>query len=442
MTASVIKKNKITLSDYPYRRDIENRLLIATLSNFEVELLREMLSGSLKIDIRDLTDVFNCRIEQIETLLDKLANSKLFKREGAKILIDKEMRKYYEFQLEKFEKGFKADVVFLQQTLNKVPIHILPNWYVLPKTSDHIFSAIIEKYLLTPKIYLRYLQELQFDDPVMDGMLADIMQHPEGILAQGLREKYGLTYEQFEEAMLHMEFNFAAFLCYRFEQGTWKEVVMPLYEWQEYASYKKAVNQRTKLEDGNIENKQADFCFINQIDTLLEKSLRGASPVGSLQEAAKKIAQISLGRCEGDAITAYPEAREWLRMQITEKALALYRHPANLMEGADENMLLYSEKNIRAVEKSLRKAAMEGWVYFDEFMKSFVAALHKTEGVSLKQKGKQWKYVIPIYSPEELAFAEQTIFERLYQIGIVDIGTHAGRKCFRVTPFGRIAIGE
>jgi hypothetical protein len=51
---TAIKKNKITLSDYNYRRDIENRLLLASFSSFEISVLEEILYSSIKAPIRKI----------------------------------------------------------------------------------------------------------------------------------------------------------------------------------------------------------------------------------------------------------------------------------------------------------------------------------------------------------------------------------------------------
>jgi hypothetical protein len=60
----------------------------------------------------------------------------------------------------------------------------------------------------------------------------------------------------------------------------------------------------------------------------------------------------------------------------------------------------------------------------------------------LKNRGKRWKYVTPVYSEQERGLMEMTIFERLYQLGMVATGTHNGKKCFCVTTFGAMALGE
>ncbi len=46
------------------------------------------------------------------------------------------------------------------EVLKRIPISVLPNWYSFPRSTDHIFDSIIEKYMMTPKVYRRHLLDL------------------------------------------------------------------------------------------------------------------------------------------------------------------------------------------------------------------------------------------------------------------------------------------
>ena len=83
-----------------------------------------------------------------------------------------------------------------------------------------------------------------------------------------------------------------------------------------------------------------------------------------------------------------------------------------------------------------------GWVYLDDFLQGITALVGRAEPVTLKQKGKRWRYALPSYTDEEKALIECVIFDRLFEVGITDVGLYKGRKFFCVTPFGRMAIGE
>ena len=55
------------------------------------------------------------------------------------------------------------------------PSQLVPD----PKNSDNIFASIIDKYLLTPKIYEKYLQELVLEEKSMSGIIQDVFLAPE-----------------------------------------------------------------------------------------------------------------------------------------------------------------------------------------------------------------------------------------------------------------------
>jgi hypothetical protein len=60
----------------------------------------------------------------------------------------------------------------------------------------------------------------------------------------------------------------------------------------------------------------------------------------------------------------------------------------------------------------------------------------------LKRVGKHWKYALPVYGEEEKEILKATIFEWLYELGMVAIGKHQGKDCFSVTHFGRFFFNE
>src|SRR3990167_3463630 len=148
-----IKKNRINLADYNSRQDIENRIVMSDFSPFDLEVLEEVLFSPLKISLRKLAKNLNTTDIATKQTLDKLAKTSLLSIEGDSVTVDKEMRKYFEFQIQRFSPQFKPDMEFVQGILKKVPIQFLPFWYSIPRTSNNIFESIVEKFLLTPQIF-------------------------------------------------------------------------------------------------------------------------------------------------------------------------------------------------------------------------------------------------------------------------------------------------
>lgn len=476
MLTTPVRKNKINLADYNYRKDIENRILMSQLSVFEVDLLREMISGSLRVDVEDLAQTLDCNQAEVGKALDKLAPSKLFKVQGSTILVDKEMRKYYEFQIEKFSEDFKPNIEFIQSSLNKVPIHVLPSWYSIPRTSDHIFSSIIENYLLTPKMYLKYLEELQFDQPVLSKIMKEVFDSPElSVSSKEIKKKYELTRAEFEELMLHLEYNFVCFLCYKQVDGMWEETITPFFEWKEYIVHLKKTHIIPLDPTAKIQQKkETPFHFVEDMNAVLKvllnlgtlafteknkklhlcdeanKAVFDFIKEDQIERAdyivlhLKKLENLGLAESKTDSqkiiFEATEESKNWLKRHIQEQAIILYRKDFHdLLENRDP---LYSERSIRAAEKSLKRVIQSGWITFDDFLKGLRAPIGEVEPVALKAKGKQWRYALPHYSNKEINFMEETIFGRLFQAGMVSIGVYEGKRCFCVTPFGRIALGD
>ena len=202
---NVSRKNKIVLSDYDYQKDISNRLLMASFTTKDVEVLEEILYGSIKIPLVKLIKNLDISHDDLITILKKLSSTGLFTVDEEAIVVNKEMRKYYDYQILKFDPDFKPNMSYLQGLLRKVPIQVLPSWYSIPRSSNNIFASMVEKYFKTPQIYERYLLDLNLTDPVMAGMVSDIFNNPEGrIQAASLKKRYKLSDALFEEYILHL----------------------------------------------------------------------------------------------------------------------------------------------------------------------------------------------------------------------------------------------
>ena len=444
MTAFMNRKNKVVLADYNYRRDVENRLLLANLSFTELELLGEIINGSLKTTVQQLACYLGKEEARLRPLLEKLSKTKLFQLSGNEILTDKEMRKYYESEISKFDDDFKPDMEFLQGLLAKVPIHVLPNWYQISKTSDNIFNSIIEKFFLTPKIYERYLADLVFDEPVLNSMVKDIRQaKDEKIPAQYFLDKYKLSREQFEELMLQLEYNFVACLCYARSGKSWEETITPFYEWREYLRFIRETTPITIPEQNKVVRRHAlDFGYLSEMNKLIDQLHTSPLPLPAAKSTAFSECMIHtmeflhLAEIRNKQLHPLEFSKEWLQMPLPEQAIALYRHPANRFNISEA----YSEKDIREVQKSLKRIGHCGWILFDDFKKGFIRPIANREPVTLQAKGKRWRYALPSYSEADYELIEKTIFCRLFETGMVAIGTYKGKLCFAVTPFGRISL--
>lgn len=413
MSAFHKRKNRVVLSDYPYQRDIEWRLLLANVSCIEVAILQELFHYSLEAPLADLSQALSLPIATITAHLAKFAPSKLFRIDGSSVIFDRERRRYLEKELAKFDPKFEPGMEYLQQLLQRVPLHVLPSWYALPKHCERIFPALVDKYLITPKIYQRYLQELQFPNPMLHQLQAAIFSAPNyKISGMALQKRFSLTAEQFHEALLNLEFHFVAALSYECRGAVWEEMVTPFHEWHQYLLFMQQSQAPPIVDISKIQrNHPRDFGFCEELTELLKSLPRTPCPL------MEKALLMHLAAIEGETLLLSPLGEEWLTLEMPEKAMTMTRHPIQ-------------------VERGLHRVLHSGWVYVDDFLRGFTGVLRGKEPLALTQLGKRWKYLIPRYNEEEQGLIRTTLYRRLYEAGIVATGTCEGRECFCVTPFG------
>lgn len=455
---TTVKKNKITLSDYNYRRDIENRLLMADFTIFEVAVLEEILYSAIKTPIRKMAKNLNKTEEELMPVLQKLSKTGLLIFEEDSIVVDKEARKYFETEIEKFDPDFTPGMEFLQNLLKKVPIHVLPIWYSIPRTSNNIFESLVEKYLLTPQIFQRYMLELNFGDPVLAALAQDVLRSSDfSVSAKEICAKYELTREQFEEKMLILELHFVCCLGYQKVNEVWEERVTPFHEWREYLAFLKNTTTSAVTDTSKVErHRPHDFSFIEDMTAILQFVKKQPTPLNPkgyaafaarlneappspqyLDQIVYKLQLLKLAEAIDGKLVATESATEWLEMRLENRALYLYRHPLNKIQTMEH----MSEKLIREAEKSILRVLHTGWVLFEDFNKGVIVPLGDHAAATLKKCGKCWKYALPDYSSEERTLLHAIIFEWLFEAGITAIGTYEGKECFIVTSFGQSLFG-
>ncbi len=474
---SSLRKNKISLEDYNYKQDIENRLLMAQFTSNDLEVLEEILYSSIKIPIRKLAKNVDLKEAEVFAILEKLSKTGLFIFEGDSVVIDKEMRKYFEAQILKFDPDFKPGMEFLQSLLRKVPIHVLPIWYSIPRTSNNIFDSLIEKYLLTPQIFQRYLMELNFNDHVLAGIAEDVYKAPNfKIYAREIIEKYEISREQFEEYLLQLEFHFVCTLGYEKIDDEWREIITPLHEWREYASFLQSTEVTTIASVAKITQfRPHDFSYIQDFSLTLSMAKKQPLPVSAdknkkmilnktvlsslaakmegfdendpafieyIDRLISKMLQLKLADIVDNRLYALESANDFLDMRLESRAIFFYRHPLNRLISKEIPAELITDRNLREAEKSIIRAVNSGWIYFDDFIRGVIVPLGEQSLVMLKRHGKTWKYTLPTYSEEELALIKATVLDWLFEIGVTAVGVHNGKECFRVTSFGQSLFGR
>ena len=452
------RRNKISLSDYDYETDIKNRILMSSFSKADLLVLEEILYSPLSFSINRLEKNTDHSKEDLLPILEKLSKTGLFQISKNQIIVDKEMRKYFEFQILKFEDDFIPDLEFLHGMLKKVPIHVLPTWYSIPRTSDNIFESLIEKYFLTPQTFQRYLLEINLGDPILSNIVQDVFNAPDlKILSKEIIKKYSLSKEKFEEAMLFLEFNLLCCLAYDSCKDSFEEVVTPFREWREYLLFIKDTKAASVTGTARLVRKRpADFAFVNDLASILKAASSQPLPLKEMAsmcdgldpkaeeyigQLIEKLKLLKLADIASDTLYPLENTRDFLNMGTENQAIYIYRHPLNSITSIDLPDTLLNEKNMREAERAIKRVLDSGWVYFDEFLKGALIPLSEETKVKLIRRGKGWKYSFPDYSEEEITLIRTTIFEWLFQAGIVAIGEQNGLPCFCVTPFGQNLFG-
>lgn len=433
-------KNKVHLPDYDYKKDIQNRILISQLTHDDIRILEEILHRPSTISVPDLLRDLNMREDAVQTTFKKLEKSNLFRVEKNTIYVNKVMRKYYDQIMIIFDRtAFIPNLDFLQSLLKKVPIHILPVWYHIPRTANNIFDSLVEKYLLTPQIFDRYLKELNLGNQILTNIVEDVFSASElKITAKQIREKYDLSQEKFEEYILHLEFHFVCCVGYEKIGDHWEEFVTPFQEWREYLLFLKSTIPSSILDTENIVlSRPGDYPFIEDLSTLLitftkkrtKKPLFSKEYTNHLMRYLQQLDLVKLNEITSDG-------KEWLQLSLEKRALFVYRHPSRAALIKKYSHIV-SDKHIREVEKSLQRIIDKGWIYFDDFMKGFLVPLSENTRITLKRIGRRWKYTLPEYSPEEKTFVREKILEELYECGLIRKGKHKTRECFTLSPLGK-----
>lgn len=435
---SPARKNKVNLADYNCQQDIENRMLMSDFSTLDIEILEEILYSPLKISFKKLARSVGCEENELLVVLNKFSLAGLLSINEDVINVDKEKRKYFEFELTRFDPQFKPDMEFLQGLLRKVPIHILPTWYSIPRTSNNIFESIFEKYLLTPHIFQRYLMELNLGDPVLNAIIQDVFSAPDfKISSTDLISKYNLNRRDFEEMILILEFNFVCCLNFEKADNHWLEFVAPFHEWHEYLRFFRATEPPCiESKEPIIRFKESDFAFLEEMSELLMKAKKKSLTIEK-STAVEKLSLTKLAEYTDGKLSTLEAGDAWLDLSLENRALYLYRNPNNRIL-----TLTVGERYVREAEKSIKRVLHGGWLYFDEFLKGVLVPLNEHSVVMLKRAGKHWKYTLPVYGEKEKALLKATIFEWLYELGMVAIGTCHGRDCFAVTHFGRFFFDD
>jgi hypothetical protein len=379
------KKIKISLGDYPYKKDIANRLFLAKLSPFEVNALHELFYFGSKFTVSDLIEALDCSEAEIVRVIDIFSRMGLVLQQDETVFIDKDARKYFEGQIPLFEESFAPDLDYFQKLLKKVPISALPLWYNLPKTLETIFSSIVEKYLSTPKLYEKHLAELVFEEPLCRQILDRLFLSPTlEVSAATLKDELKIPKEKFEECLLQLEFHIAAVATYRLVDDKYEQVVVAFKEYGDFERHNRAH---------------------------LPKPITGT------------VTEIPHPPYCAEPFKHFRKALDELERQY----------------GASFGPV---EKSVREVEKACRLIPANSWVLLDDCIRWMHFPVGMQEAIQLKKVGKKWAYPLPVYDERDKEFIKQIITSLFFEMGLTACGHYEGKECFMITAYGKMTLGD
>lgn len=432
MLTTPSQKQHISLSDYNYKKDIDYRIWLSERSALTIDLLREAVYGPLKTSVQELADALELSPETLFNPLQELADGKILKVDGNKVEIDKEHRKYFERRIEIFEENFKPGIPFIRDLLSRVPISAIPTWYSLPRMTSSIFDSIVERYLQTPRIFEQYLMEDALEDPIQIKIWEAVMSAPKLLVpAKWIQKEFSISPEEFQEAMLNLEFRFFCCVSYQKNGDRWEEVVTPFAEWRALQRHLlESLEKPSSIE--TIKSEQEDpFSYINQLAKLLELLKNGANSVSD-PKLLDKLIDLHFIAQEHDLFTITDEGSDWLSMTPGDKATTLYRHHSSRTE---------SDREYRMVEKALQRVMNFGWTTLSSFLNNIVEPIGNAQAIELKCVSRgEWAYELPQLNTEQKDVVERIICNSLKEAGIVICGENNGERCFTVSPFGKMLL--
>ena len=468
------RKLKVSLEDYDYKRDISGREFLSQILTGDLEIFEEILLGSIKRPLQSLSADLGMSLPELTEALERLLPSQLFKIEADALILDKERRKYYELNIERLNDNFAPDLEFVRGLLKQVPIHSLPIWYFLPRNVSDIFESLVEKYFLTPAVYERHLTAAPLENPLLSEVAKRLLNSPNFKLeARALCKDFGLSSEAFHKLCLELELNFIGFLTFEEKEASFIPKLTLLKEYTDYLKKKQTLLPKSSDPLPIEELRPVEFAFVKDMSKIVQLAKSHGLELntdGNLTKESVQIISRSLEKMpeltpssldeqaayfnrlvkrlttldvlaikDGELVGGSSEAR-WNELSLDDQGFCLLSR----LREARAQACGFQEKSAREAEKATAQAIGHSWISFEAFMEGAIIPLRPEIDVRITRQGRRWHYALPSYTEAELALMKKTLFEGLFEAGIVALGTHRETKktYFKVTPFGEAMFGQ
>ena len=429
-------KNKVSLEDYPFKLDIHRRRCVSRFTPFERDLFYEMCLGRLKTTVEDLAEDLDVDPAIILAVLKKNNSIGLFNLEGHDVVINKEERKLYEVELEKFNDSFVPNLNHLRALFSKVPIDVIPRWFALPKSCDAIYTTLLDVHFETPKTFERYMRELEFDDPILNRIIKQLYTSTYYYMTlQEIKEEYFLSDEILYQIIAILEFNLLLVHSYHKVGDVYHEVVTPPYEYRQLLLDKLEKKPKTISEEEKaitVYTLHQDYIpkVTRTLKTIkdLMKGEKGTDIHADDLTLVKRLLEIDLLDTHDKEIVVSQEGNYFLNQTDSER-MCYFLNPK---KGKNR---LFSEWVQRQIEKEL--LAYDSWIFVDDFISSLQIPLDSHAPLQLIRKGRSSYYAIPVYNEEERESIRTFLCDHLAVANVIELGESEGKTTLRITKFGR-----
>lgn len=466
------QNHKIKLNDYDYENDIKNRLFYITAT--ENEVLEEIIYQSMSFSIKTLFENLELEINDLRAILTKFQTIDFIIFKDDWITINKEQKKRIEEKVNTFNPNFKYNLDYLQTLLKKVPIGVQPLWYQLPRTSDNIFNSIIEKYLLTPTLYQRHIEEVKSLNPIYRNMIELVYSNELfRVPLCDLQRVLSIEEHEFEKHIIFLEFSFVLFKTTRNIDNKTNLYLEPLQEYKDFLLMKKTTSIKKNVTEKIIAIRPSEFSFIEDMTLVVklakqheltldlheqgntycftEKSYNicienfknltdDEVSKDYLKQVVTKLEALDLIKIEELRIVVGQVACEWMQLELINRSHVTFKHPYNQVILQGLHPKIYSERLIHDIENAVAKKGHLGWIELEEFISQSMISIDKNARLQLKKVGNQYKYLFPKYTPEQENFIRTIIENFLFESSIVELGRFEGKSYFKVTSFGRYIL--
>lgn len=437
------KKNRVQLDDFEYLEEVRTRKFFFNISQDWIVLLEELLFFPSKISLYKAALALSLSKEEFLDVLSYFAPLNFFEIDQDYITFDKDLRKGIEFYLGKFEANFIGGIDYFQSLLKRVPIHLLPTWYSLPRSCDSIFSSLIERIFHTPQHFQRHLLEIEQEDELYALVLRNLYKSKNfSVDSETLRQQLEIDPDNWQALLLHLELSLVLVVGYRLEKDRYRETLYVPTEFREYLSKRlekmprPILDQRIVIKERGVsisfpfdlsqvlaatKRFSIKISYANDFWTIDAETIKDLSddisyPIDYLNRLISKLIYLGLAIPSEGLLLPAIEAQEWLASSLERQALALFKA-----------LWMKDPNSLRYYEKGLSRISDLGWVLMDECIQTI-----SSDRFYIEKTGKRW-----YYTAEDKRLLTPQHFETLFECGLIEFGSYEGNRCLKLTEFGK-----